>query len=264
MIKDESFGFTEELLSDTFDSSLNMISFEDINIGFAAIRRYDELNEKKKYEMSIYINPIFRKKGYGTTLLKELERSVKGDGIQQIKVENMLEHYDAKDFISKAGYDLWYSTNRMEYGGALFEDVRIDLIEYDENYYFAVNALSSEAFYEMRKENDIEPFSIPKSESEKENMLKSKDEYRLLIEHGTLIGVVKMTNGYVSLAAVDKKFRGKGYGTQLLKFATNRILNEGYDTSKLHVMDTNSDARKLYESMGYDLVTTVQVYRKMI
>ena len=85
-----------------------------------------------------------------------------------------------------------------------------------------------------------------------------------MFKNDTLVGVVQTTDGFVSIAMVGRDFRGNGYGNKLLKFATNRILSEGYKTSKLYIMDTNEGARRLYESIGYDLISTVHDYRKTL
>lgn len=56
---------------------------------------------------------------------------------------------------------------------------------------------------------------------------------------------------YIEHVVVDQKYRGKGYGTQLIKFAENRALEEG---CKLIELDTDigaEHAERLYEKNGY-------------
>lgn len=56
---------------------------------------------------------------------------------------------------------------------------------------------------------------------------------------------------YIEHVVVDKKYRGHGYGSQLIKFAEDRAREEGCYLIELDT-DTGADrAAKLYESSGY-------------
>ena len=260
----DNYPMTEAELISVYNQSSLMLTFDDLNIGFASIICYDQSNQIDKSVIKIYVNPAYRRNGYGSLLIKELEKKIQSMKKQQIKIDNIISEFDLASFAMKLGYDYWYRTHRMEYKGNIFEEILVCLDDYDERYYHSVSQLSADAFYQTRKDNDIEPYAIPESESDKEKLNKHKDEYKLLLRNQELIGVVKITNGNIALAAVGKKYRNKGYGTELIKYGVNTILSNGYDAVRLHVMDTNKDARRLYEQLGFVKVSTVEAYRKKL
>ncbi len=72
-----------------------------------------------------------------------------------------------------------------------------------------------------------------------------------------VIGVVANHNlhdgfvTYIEHVVIDKKFRGRGYGSELIKFAEDRAREEGCYLIELDT-DIGADrAAKLYENSGY-------------
>ncbi len=55
---------------------------------------------------------------------------------------------------------------------------------------------------------------------------------------------------------VISKFRGKGLATELLKRVEELALELNLEIISLHVIDSNTSARNLYEKLGYELVVT--------
>ena len=49
-------------------------------------------------------------------------------------------------------------------------------------------------------------------------------------------------------------FQGGGIGSQLIRVAENTLSKRGYRTCEIGVEDENTDARRLYERMGYQVV----------
>lgn len=77
----------------------------------------------------------------------------------------------------------------------------------------------------------------------------------------TLVGVIGMVPNhnihdgfvtYIEHVVIDNKYRGKGYGTQLLKFAEKRALEEGCKLIELDTDNGATKAEKLYEMSGYE------------
>ena len=72
-----------------------------------------------------------------------------------------------------------------------------------------------------------------------------------------LIGVIANHNlhdgfvTYIEHVVVDKKHRGAGYGSQLIKFAEARALEEGCQLIELDTDMGADSAMKLYEKEGY-------------
>jgi ribosomal protein S18 acetylase RimI-like enzyme len=55
----------------------------------------------------------------------------------------------------------------------------------------------------------------------------------------------------VEAIAVAASMRGKGVGTQLLEAAFDFARQNGFKSVSLEVVDTNPDARRLYERLGF-------------
>lgn len=56
--------------------------------------------------------------------------------------------------------------------------------------------------------------------------------------------------------AVDERMRGRGIGTRLLSLLQNHAAKEGFKTIRLDVIDTNPDAKRLYERNGFVVTGT--------
>lgn len=54
--------------------------------------------------------------------------------------------------------------------------------------------------------------------------------------------------------AIDKKFRGKGYGKRLLGESMKEMKLNGIDSILLYVNVSNTSATKLYEKMGFQII----------
>ena len=65
---------------------------------------------------------------------------------------------------------------------------------------------------------------------------------------------------YIHVVAVSPEYRGKGQGLSLLALAERLAGSAGKASVSLIVSDTNSGARRLYESCGYREITQ----RKMV
>ncbi len=263
LIKDNSFELSFEDFDELFEKSEKFITFEDISIGFASIRFLYNEDGKDEYDISIFINPKFRLNGYGTLLVNHLESLMMKAPSSILRVDNMLKYHDASEFLDKMGYTMWFSSSLMTYKGGVLEHLQLDLVPYDDKYFESYVRLLDEAFYQISIENNLSTKPIPLTEKFRNELINTSHEFSLLLNKEDLIGVVQVTDDHVTRAMVSESARGKGYGGSLIKFATNKILNNGL-VPKLFIMDTNTRARKLYETIGYNLISTVHVYRKNI
>jgi len=76
--------------------------------------------------------------------------------------------------------------------------------------------------------------------------------FLILNMHGAFVG-------YVQTVCVDAEARGRGIGTELVRFAEERIFRESPNVF-LCVSSFNPDARRLYERLGYVLVGELTDY----
>ncbi len=261
LIETESFEFTKESFKNLAKLSVKSVVFDNLEIGFGLINFAFEEDNIKNYNMCIYITPKYRRQGYARKLVKHLEEKVIDNDNKIIRIENMLKYYDAEEFLKKMEYKMWFSSSLMTYSGQGFEHIDLDLIPYEDKYYEEYVEIIDEAFYQMCIDNNLTPNSASKSKTLRKELENSKDEFALLILDSKLKGVVQVTEDHISRVMTDKYIRNKGYGRLLVKYASNKIIKNGLEP-KLFIMDTNKDARKLYESLDYDLTSTVHVYKK--
>ncbi|MBI3732332.1 MAG: GNAT family N-acetyltransferase [Chloroflexi bacterium] len=64
-------------------------------------------------------------------------------------------------------------------------------------------------------------------------------------------------SGYLQSIAVAEAYRGRGLGTALLRFVEERVFREKPNVF-LFVSSFNHGARRLYESLGYEMIGTVK------
>jgi [ribosomal protein S18]-alanine N-acetyltransferase len=65
--------------------------------------------------------------------------------------------------------------------------------------------------------------------------------------------------GYVQSVCVQPAWRGRGIGSQLMRFAEDRILRESPNVF-LCVSSFNTEARRLYQRLGYEPVGELRDY----
>ncbi len=59
-------------------------------------------------------------------------------------------------------------------------------------------------------------------------------------------------SGFIFDVEIDEKFRGKGYGKQVMLLIEDKARELGLQSIGLHVFASNKVARNLYESIGYE------------
>jgi ribosomal protein S18 acetylase RimI-like enzyme len=64
---------------------------------------------------------------------------------------------------------------------------------------------------------------------------------------------------FLSYCGVSKKHQGKGFGSKLLKMAIHTIFQADYSACRLYVDLWNTDARRLYERLGFKQIGTATV-----
>ena len=57
--------------------------------------------------------------------------------------------------------------------------------------------------------------------------------------------------GYVAMLVVDKAYRGKGAGSELVKMAIREMISDGCEEVVLEAEVVNTGALKLYQGMGF-------------
>jgi ribosomal protein S18 acetylase RimI-like enzyme len=61
--------------------------------------------------------------------------------------------------------------------------------------------------------------------------------------------------GWICEIEVDEARRGRGYGRSIVLLAEQECVRRGISEIRLHVFGSNTVARALYESLGYDVLS---------
>lgn len=92
--------------------------------------------------------------------------------------------------------------------------------------------------------------------------LQTKDHYLYTLYDGdTPVGVIwlhaemnrPVKGGFIFDVEIKEEFRGKGYGKQIMSLIEEKARELGLKKMGLHVFGYNETARKLYESIGYEV-----------
>jgi RimJ/RimL family protein N-acetyltransferase len=92
--------------------------------------------------------------------------------------------------------------------------------------------------------------------------LQTKDHYLYTLYDGdTSVGVIwlhaemnrPVKGGFIFDVEIKEEFRGKGYGKQIMSLIEEKARRLGLKKMGLHVFGYNEAARKLYESVGYEI-----------
>jgi dTDP-4-amino-4,6-dideoxy-D-galactose acyltransferase len=89
-------------------------------------------------------------------------------------------------------------------------------------------------------------------------------EVLVYLEDNSVVGMItlgeKNNRGDIGLIAVDKNYRGKGYGKSLVRAAQIWFINNGYQTGQVITQGNNISACKLYSSCGYSVEKKTYFY----
>jgi ribosomal protein S18 acetylase RimI-like enzyme len=92
--------------------------------------------------------------------------------------------------------------------------------------------------------------------------LQTKDHYfYTLYDDNNAIGMIwmrvefdrPMKSGFIFEVRIEEKFRGKGYGREIMSLIEEKARELGIKKMGLHVFAYNTVARNLYESLGYEI-----------
>ena len=69
-------------------------------------------------------------------------------------------------------------------------------------------------------------------------------------------------SGFIYEVFIEERYRGKGYGKSLMLLLEEKARELGLQSLGLHVFGSNQVARKLYETIGYE-VTNLQMVKAL-
>ncbi|MEG9296828.1 GNAT family N-acetyltransferase [Mangrovibacillus sp. Mu-81] len=106
-----------------------------------------------------------------------------------------------------------------------------------------------------RAKADYERF-LPQGEKTENNYL-----YSLYNENARVgsfwIAVMPNQTGYIYNIEIEEEFRGKGFGKSAMKEIEIKAKELGLNKIELHVFAHNTPARRLYETIGYEVTNVI-------
>lgn len=122
----------------------------------------------------------------------------------------------------------------------------------------------AEAFHEMRISVGDFPDSVV--EQPNENMRKhwaeTANERFVYIKDDIIIGYAHIKDNCIGSISVKKEYQGQGIGRSFMKFICNKILDNGYKEINLYCVIGNVKAKRLYDSLNFKEVYTVEFAAK--
>lgn len=136
----------------------------------------------------------------------------------------------------------------MSFKGEIPYCGEVSCTPFREKYWAEYMKIYNECFYEMRKALKVEPINFYSDYSQ---MKDKADNTYLYLKNGTIAGAVSCYGNELDDLIVNKQFQRQGLGQKLLLWGMNRIKEQGYDESVLHVAEWNQAAVKLYLKNGF-------------
>ena len=256
----------EEALEEFNKNYMKAFVYEDTKIKGFALTSLDNPNERH-CKIILYVDKSFRHKGIGKKLHDvTFNYAKKFFNAKTISISFMTCKDDPSLFFKSLNYEKWFIYHNMEYKGKLQPNPNLPFMLYDDKYFENLETLSGEAFYNLRKANDIKPYNCSdfSDECRKNHILNKNNTYILLDTKGEIISSITIKNGILDNIMVNQKYKGQGYGCKTTQFGINTAINQGFKHIKLSALDWNKRAINIYEALGFKISQTFHNYRQQI
>lgn len=127
---------------------------------------------------------------------------------------------------------------------------------------FLERSIPEYAADKVRAGNWTEAESLERSRKEFEALLpqglQSRDNFLYTLhDEDQAVGMIWIKvdgpGAFIYEVYIEEKFRGKGHGKSIMLLLEEKAREMGLKTLKLHVFGSNHVARKLYETVGYEI-----------
>lgn len=209
-------------------------------------------------------------KSVGIKLWEEAKKIFALKSVNSIEISHVKNILEWEELFNEIGFEYWYSVYRLTYDGNKFNEPNICEVKYEDKYYEDKIRLESEAFSELRRENDIKPYnwylnaSKEALEHNRKVVLKESEYMHLFFDNNEMVGASMVKNAEIDLLFVNVKYQGKGYGKKILEFTINRGLEQNAMVVNLNALARNEKALKLYKNAGFRIVQAQDVRRLFI
>ena len=214
----------------------------------------------RAYSLGILVDRAAQRQGIGDDLWGQLLATLPVD-VQQISSGCPATDDDTHTFLSGRGFQPWFSLELMHYSGPAFPDPQLTVRSYQDQDAADWTRLINEGFYPMRRAVDVKPYQIfadgaSQDPATRQRLLNFGNDDHLLFHDGEqLVGMAELVDNEIDTITVASHLRHQGYGLRIMAFCINRLLARGINPVTLHVVSWSTEARRLYESMGWQFVS---------
>ncbi|MBS3938740.1 MAG: GNAT family N-acetyltransferase [Peptococcaceae bacterium] len=246
-------------------SSTTWVFEDEVLHGCAALGKVSESQHGQEVWLWVYTAPNHRRQGIG----EKLWQTVKGH-LEDLSVVRLYTTYRTDDganpqLFTKHGFTPWYSAHTMRYTGPNFAEVDIKPVPYTNQMFEDYVRLTNDGFRWLRSQCDIEPIdTYPAGCNEaktRKQLIDDSSNIFLLYEDGKAVGYTLLGSDFIDTISIDQAYQGRGFGRQLTHLSVNLLRQRGVDTVYLDVVDINVNARRLYDSLGFERIETVEFAR---
>lgn len=242
------------------DDEFYAVCCKEETVGLACIS--DEGDEAFLY---IYIFAPYRNKGCGSAAMRKAEELLRTPAMQTIHTAYDSRNEAAKHFAEKCGFVTKFASDCMVYDGEAFDLPPLPVRPYTDGDFTEAFTLAAEAFHRMRLSTGWFPDStvpVP-GEGTRQHWAETADKRFVYEQDGEIIGCGLLDGAELDTAAVRISRQGQGYGTALVKYLVNRILEQADEPPFLYCVVGNR-ARKLYEKLGFrEAARNVYAYKEV-
>ena len=231
--------------------------------GIAARTNERETPAGSRVNAWVYTDPAFRRRGVGGLLWRELMSGMETVP-QLLATSYRVDNGDPTEFFTQRGFTYWLAGHCLGYRGNRIEYTPTLTVEnYTDDLFWDFVNLTNEGFLSLRQEHNILPhLCYPPGFNEdelRERRLNSQpgNIYFFRDSAGSVVGYTFLEGPAIDTIVVAQSHMRKGYGREMMSFSINTILERGYNLVTLEVADTNTGARRLYDSLGFELMETV-------
>lgn len=203
----------------------------------------------------IYVAQPYRRQGIGTYIYSEAEKLMKPSGC------NWWSSYPESDAADKfalaVGFDYTNTNSYLEYSGGIIGMPSDGIRGYTDEDFPAAPDIWSNEYADMHIRIGLPYKKREVSEAERANEFleyrNARDNYFVMEADGKVIGLGALFSdgSGIGALAIDKAYKGRGYGTRLAAFITDECLRRGCTTPSLYCETGNDDALHIYKKLGY-------------
>lgn len=172
-----------------------------------------------------------------------------------------------QEFYSDKGLEKWFSLHGMIYKGEAFAETNLTVRNYEASDFDTYHTIMGECFSPMREANDIKPYNTfkdvtpEKAEKMKKAALEMKDNIYMFYDDEKFVGSSMLQDEEIDDLFVVPDYQGQGYGRKIMEATLNLAMQKNLAKITLGVVAWNTQAVKLYTSLGFEIYQTFEFNR---